>query len=631
MTGVVTPQAVRARRLGVAVLLVSAALVLWSAPVAAHSFLVTTDPVQGARLDRPPDALVLVFSQPVEPSSLEIEIRPRDGRKVAAGTTMLADGGVTVRVALPELAAAVYVVAWGAVSAVDAHGSAGEFAFAVGDVTSPVPRTSAAGGVGWGQAAAGWLFVVGFAVAAGGLVVARLARAQPDSVAWERPRLIRLAAGAAVVGAVLAALVRRGGAGSTLAAYLAVAMAAEALATYRPRRRHVVPLVALFGAAAAWAARSHSAAASGVVGATVDFVHLAAGGVWAGSLLWMAVGLACRLAGWRTVVTRYARAALVLVCALAAAGVISAIAVLPGWAALWETGYGRLVLFKVGLLAGAVVAAAANHWLGLRRARLGLLQRGVRLELAVVTVAIAVGGLLASIGPPAPASDVEVLLGPPPLAGPTARNAGLGGQLNVDLATDGRRLDIFVRAVSRGISGTRVDVEARYADGRTAELHPRPCGPGCFTQALVLPDGATVFAVTPDADGWEGGTYTSTLHWPPGPPAADRLRRVIDAMRSVPTVTLTETTSSGPGTAGGGPFTLSLPGRQFVAAEPYEAGNLDDVRLVPGTEDTIVAFIPGSQILVELALDGRHRIVSERLVTPGHEVTRTFTYPDAAP
>ena len=47
-----------------------------------------------------------------------------------------------------------------------------------------------------------------------------------------------------------------------------------------------------------------------------------------------------------------------------------------------------------------------------------------------------------------------------------------------------------------------------------------------------------------------------------------------------------------------------------------------------GSTERLSVYVPGSQFYAELELDDQDRIVSARMVDPGHLITRTITYPD---
>ncbi|MFP5330791.1 MAG: hypothetical protein ACLGHX_00285 [Acidimicrobiia bacterium] len=59
--------------------------------------------------------------------------------------------------------------------------------------------------------------------------------------------------------------------------------------------------------------------------------------------------------------------------------------------------------------------------------------------------------------------------------------------------------------------------------------------------------------------------------------------------------------------------------------ELYVNADLEQVAPLP-TGDGIRLYLPGSRILIDLHLDEQDRIFEERIVSPGHEITRIFAY-----
>jgi hypothetical protein len=122
---------------------------------------------------------------------------------------------------------------------------------------------------------------------------------------------------------------------------------------------------------------------------------------------------------------------------------------------------------------------------------------------------------------------------------------------------------------------------------------------------------------------WTDGTVQLDLHWPPPSTQPELLDQVIAAVRNVDTLTLTETVSSGPGAEATSTATIS--GDAFIDLEVYAHGDIDQVSVLPGGGG-IRLYLPGSRILIDLHLDDQNRILRERIVSPGHEITRDFTY-----
>lgn len=602
------------------------------APAAAHSFLAQTEPVQGARLQAPPDEVVLRLSEPVAEASVRISLRPAGGARVPLASTVLSEDGRVVRVGVPRLGQAVYVASWRVVSAIDGHESAGEFAFAVGEVSGVVPTSSSgAAPTDWPAVAAGGLFLGGSALASGGLIGALLHLPGPRP--HGRRRLVLAGLVVAVVGAQLrlpAFGVTSGGSPADLDARLAVVALALALMLVAVRRRPLPPLLAIGTAWLFWSAGGH-AAAEGRLGLAVDVTHLAAGALWLGALTQLGVGLwradGDTWPGLRQAALRYARLALVLVAALAVAGVVSALRLVPRLEDLWSSAYGVVVVVKIHLLVAAVLLALAARTRGLRRGA-GPTRRLVVGETLILGAAMAMAALLTQLAPPRPAEVAASLLGPPPMEGPVARGAGLAGTVTVEIAAGDGRFDLRVLTPSGGVEGVRVDASARFPVGTTTDLHPRPCGPGCFTQALTLPVGETVVEVAATAPEWTGGTVAARLHWPPPPARPELFERMAAAMKAVPTVVVDESVSSrGPARPPSGKGGIEMSGAELVALMPWAGGGVVDVRPLPDEVRAFTFYLPGSHMLFVAHLDEQGRLSEQRLVNPSHDIRYRFTYP----
>lgn len=606
------------------------------APVSAHAFLATTEPAQGERLPSPPTELTLRLSEPVVAASTRVTLERIGGEQADLGRPSLLEDGRVVRVPTPSLDEGVYAMSWHVVSAVDGHESAGEMAFAVGQGSGDIPAAATdAEGTDRLSVVSGWLFFGGSALAGGGLLASWIG--VPGAGSPRRRRLVQLA----LMTSVGAALLRLPGlpAGTSGVVWLLLAATLLALAAVLAGARpgSLAPLLAAAGGWTAWSTRSH-AAAQGSLGLALDAVHLTAGVLWTGALVHLGITLwQRRRTGWeevRDAARRYGRVAAGLVGVLALAGVVSALRLLPEVADLWSSGYGVLILAKLLLLALAVAVAVAARRRGLRRRGPRLTRRLVTAEALLLAAALGLAGVLAQIAPPRPAGAAETVLGPPPIEGTVTRAAGLAGSLTVDVQAGDGRVDLAILSPSGGVDGADVGIDARLPDSREADLLPRPCGPGCFTMRLDLPEGTTRLDVTARAPGWGGGTTTLGLRWPPGPSTPQRFDTMVAALREAPILRFTERVSSGPGPkAPGSPATggVTMSGDEFLALMPYAGGGVTDVRSEPGDPSAISFYLPGSRMYFEVRVDSEGRPVEQRLVNPGHEIRYRLAYPDGRP
>jgi putative copper export protein len=511
--------------------------------------------------------------------------------------------------------------------------TAGEFAFAVGtgagavadraQSDEPVPAAAVLGG---------WLLFVGLAVAVGALLAERRLPVGLDEATFlrllTRGGLLLAIGGAGASGLPAVAATRAASASGIAVGATVAALTVTLLVAERPgvRTWALAPAVA---AAAAWSARSHASAYGGLLVTTNNAVHLAAASAWVG-LLAVVVAVLWRARQRRDLQLRlvrgYAAPALWLVIVVAGSGVASATTLLTDLTDLAATRYGWALTVKVALVAVAIAMALAARTWGLGAGHIRILRRLATSELTVLTAVLLATATLTSFSPPIAAAATELLLGPPPITGPTARAAGMAGNLNVAVLAGDDQLQVEVFGPSGPVPGTDAEVSATLPDGWLAELRPRPCGDGCSVLRYALPDGTTEVTVDAGAPDWTGGRFVGDLSWPPPATRPELLREVVTAMRDVPTLTLTEQVSSGPN-AVGPRTTTELSGKRYLELSPYGSGEAVDIRPLAEISDAVVLALPGSRMLVTLWLDDQRRVIRERIVSPGHVISRTISYP----
>jgi copper transport protein len=205
----------------------------------------------------------------------------------------------------------------------------------------------------------------------------------------------------------------------------------------RPEReqRSVVELLALPAALAAAVAALVLPAVAGHAGqksprglsVPLDVAHLAAASIWLGGLIgivvfWLSVGARGRAAALAYVVPRFSAVAFCSVLLLIGTGIGQALQELPTFATLWSTSYGQALLWKIGLLAAALVLAGVNLARTKPRLQGGdasaplLLRRLVQGEIVFIVAAVFAAGVLASLPPPSSAlarvQNVAARVGP---------------------------------------------------------------------------------------------------------------------------------------------------------------------------------------------------------------------------
>lgn len=608
------------------------AIALGVSPAAAHSFLAGTQPAGGARLAASPPSVSLQFSEQLTDGATQLTIRRDGADEVDVPAPTLESASRVVRTHLPDLDPGIYVVSWHVASAVDGHETAGEFAFAVGvDDAIPGGASRAPSSTSAWSLLSTWLFFVGLAAAAGGLLGPRLLAGVAGS-----QRLLaghgwfRVGAGSALGAALLPAAAPGAVMDPGRLGVVAIALVTGAALV---RRQPWAAGGSLTAAAAAWATASHVAANDGPAGAVLDLAHLGAAALWAGCLAYLVAVL------WRTPAGRrhevlagawsYARLAAVTVAVLTVTGTAAAVRLLPSLEALATTGYGRVLVAKSALLAAALGLALLARRRLLPRRRAYRLRHVTSVEAATVVAALAAAALLVNLSPPAPAEPVDHLLGPAPIQGPVARAAGLAGTMMVDVKAGDGRLDLELLGSAGGLDGATMTVTAHLPNGTDVDLRPRSCGAGCFTQELDLLEGDTVLSVAAEALDRDGGQLDLTLRWPPTPEEPERFDRMVAEMRRVDTVWVQEDVRSGPerrARTGADDEGMELGGEQFIGLMPYAGGGVTDVRR--RDDGSFSFYLPGSRMLFTVWLDDRGRIARQEIVNPGHVIQYVMRYED---
>jgi putative copper export protein len=125
-------------------------------------------------------------------------------------------------------------------------------------------------------------------------------------------------------------------------------------------------------------------------------IHIVAASIWIGGLLALVVHLRKFPEQLRRAIPRFSAAALVCVAAVGASGLLAGILMLDGWAALWTSSRGHLILAKTGALVMLVLighlhrkrtlaaACSGRLWPLIRLGAVELSLMGVTLGIAVV-------------------------------------------------------------------------------------------------------------------------------------------------------------------------------------------------------------------------------------------------------
>ncbi|THA70875.1 hypothetical protein E6R60_28935 [Streptomyces sp. A0642] len=379
-----------------------------AAPASAHAALTGSDPQDGAVVATAPKAVTLTFSEQVAMGEGSIRVLDPSGtradtqeapRDLHGGATV--KYGVSLHTGLPD---GTYTVAWQAVSA-DSHPVSGAFTFSIGapsETTVALPDTEAGGGlVGTLYGIARYAAYAGFIVLAGGaaFVLAcwqRGAGARPLQRLVVRGWMTLTAAtlvmlllrspytGSGKLGdafdldglkAVLdtkpgAALVSRLLLLGASALFIAVLFGAYAKREDAREKKDLTFGLALGGTVVAagiagtWALAEHASTGTQPgIAMPVDVLHLLAVAAWLGGLTALLVALYRTPDITADAVRRFSRIAFISVVVLAVTGIYQSWRQVGSWSALTGTGYGQLLLVKVGLVAVLVgVAGVSRRW-----------------------------------------------------------------------------------------------------------------------------------------------------------------------------------------------------------------------------------------------------------------------------
>lgn len=412
--------------------IVVVALLATASPAAAHSSLVSSDPVADSVLDDSPGEIRLTFSEAVDVGDGAIRLLAADGDAVLVGPVNQDAGpdSITARIAEP-LAPGSYVVAWTAVSG-DSHPIRGAFVFSVGEVSADAEQLidELGGTVATGPDGNGWLGVGRFASYAGiAALVGTMAMAAvlaPTTLRERRLGYVLFAAGhLALAGSIVMTSAQANVIGTSLAdwpqvaatrsgrwwlARLMIVAAAVMLIPWRAmferRGPRLVGAIAAVGLFAVVAAGGHAVTGrAATVGFAATVVHLAAMALWVGGLC--LVALVVGRDQLAQCAARVSPVALGAVVALALSGVVNGWRQLDRPAAILESSYGRWLVVKLVLIAVVVAVAVVSRRLArqvpadteaMPRAR--RLRRAVGVEVAGVAMVVAATAGLTGATPP---------------------------------------------------------------------------------------------------------------------------------------------------------------------------------------------------------------------------------------
>ena len=428
--------------------LLIALLVALASPAAAfaHASLRQEMPGFKERLKVSPRLVVLRFDQPVVALPKGIQVLTPAGKNLA-GVARAIPAQRELVAQLPRLPKGPYTIRWQAVSN-DGHIVSGVYTFGVRVPAPPVTEAVGAQGPTRTEDIVRWLYFLGLALCVGGLGFALLiAPRELPARALRRFYWIAGIGAAGVLEVGIVSFLLRGEdalqlpfrrflygdlsplAGGTRFGQAFVAMelgfalvtALIFLAWLTERRSFLWAAFALgllFASGFSLSGHSASDAGHSWLSELADWVHLTAAMLWVGGLVQLvAVVWPAAPELRRASILRFSRMATVLVALLLAAGTYLSILRFPHLHDLWRTGYGHVLLVKLGLVAAALLWGAAHQFVALPRIdRPGVIGRLSRSLLGEASVAMAVLLLAAILTdskppprpvPPAPAAAAQ--------------------------------------------------------------------------------------------------------------------------------------------------------------------------------------------------------------------------------
>jgi copper transport protein len=440
----------------------------------AHANLVRSAPADRAVLDTAPRAVRFVFDDRVRVASGIRAIR-NGGGSVLGGKARVVGGKTLVVPLRTNLGDGDYTVLWRIISD-DGHTEAGVISFAVGvGVAAPKPALSATNGPSALNVLARWLFFAGFLVAVGGALF-RLALGFAHVVVL-RPALALVFVGGGILFFEGDRFATRSGLAFGIAALIA---AAGVICAAVPRLRIGAWVIALLLLPIPSFAGHAFDPGRPRVEVVVDALHLAAAAVWTGGLVQLLLALRAGEERER-LLPRFSMLALAAVVVIAATGVGRAVVELRSVDQVWTTGYGRLLIVKTSLLALLVAVGWVNRDRLVPRGPVGMLRRGVAVELVLLTGIVVAVSILTDTKPGVSEPSARAV-GPAPVAGPPPpppSDAVVLAQENgfnaVGLAVEPKRMQVTVLGPdSLGVNNEQVTIA-----GRPASV----CGAGCYETA----------------------------------------------------------------------------------------------------------------------------------------------------
>jgi copper transport protein len=416
------------RSAGIACLCMAGAMLLMGAPASAHALLRSSTPADGAQLSAAPSKIVLEFTETPDPAVSSIQLLDSSGASVPSGKPQPVAGKPTeLDVSVGKLPQGVFTVTWRVVSKVDGHLTAGSFAFGIREspgatanhssTTAPTTPSPAPASV-IGRWALYWGLALLLAAVVTRGAVFRRDDARMDRGLWAVwvlavAGIITMALSVrATIGIGLTQLLRSS-TGHNLAeqaAGVAVGGVGVLLVALRRTVGGYV-LVGIGSLAAMWfhAQGSHADLHMTWFNVPVQFVHIAAVGIWVGGLVWLFVALrGGPAAERRSDVRRFSWLAGIALGVVALTGILRALDEIGGigkWRDAFSTSFGVALLIKIGLFVALVALGARNRYVnvpafGNDPPRSRHLSKTVAAEVLLAALILGTTALLSQLPPP---------------------------------------------------------------------------------------------------------------------------------------------------------------------------------------------------------------------------------------
>ncbi|HLX19220.1 MAG TPA: copper resistance protein CopC [Gaiellaceae bacterium] len=416
-----------------ALLLVIAVALVAPASAFAHASLLKETPGFKQRLATSPRQVVLQFDQTVNALPKAIQVFTLQGKNVA-GTPRAFTSARELVAPLPKLPKGPYTVRWQALSN-DGHIVSGVYTFGVGVPAPPVTDAVGAQGPTRTEDIVRWIYFLGLALSVGGigfrLLIARgpLPKRAQRRFFWVTGAGIVIVLEAGIVGFLLrgedflqlpfsrflygdleplTSGTRYGQTFVIMELGFALVSALIYLAWLTDRNAFLWASFVLglaFVSGLSLSGHSAADARHSWLSELADYVHLSAATLWVGGLVQLAVVVwPAWPDGRRTAFLRFSRLATVLIALILAAGTYLSVLRLPHLHDLWTTGYGHVLLVKLGLVALALTWGAAHHFIAVPRIEkpgvMGVLGRTLVAESAVAMSVLLLAAILTDSKPP---------------------------------------------------------------------------------------------------------------------------------------------------------------------------------------------------------------------------------------